>query len=178
MSGLTEHYSLFLCLQSKEQLKYLKGFAMKYNIIINNMEFDVEVGTIQDGFAEIIVNNELFNTSIGDYQESAAPAPVARKAPQVAARRVQPAARVPEPAVKATPAVSGTGGGIKAPMPGLIIDIRVKEGDTIKPGQVVAVMEAMKMENDLPSAFSGTVKQICVQKGAQVATGDLLIVIG
>ncbi|MBF0204489.1 MAG: acetyl-CoA carboxylase biotin carboxyl carrier protein subunit, partial [Desulfamplus sp.] len=57
-------------------------------------------------------------------------------------------------------------------------EIKVKVGDQVKSGQVVAIMEAMKMENDLPSALNGTVKDIRVQKGAQVSTGDVLIVIG
>lgn len=171
---------------------------MKYNIVINDMEFDVEVGAVQDGFAEVIVNNELFDVSIANYQEVALapPAPQRqvrqpvrrqvqqapkREVPQAPQRKIQ-AAPAPVPAAKPAakpPVVAASGvGSIKAPMPGLIIDIRVKEGDTVKPGQVVAVMEAMKMENDLPSALSGTVKQICVQKGAQVSTGDVLIVIG
>lgn len=187
---------------------------MKYNIIINNMEFDVEIGAVQDGFAEVVVNNELFDVNIANYQEvAAAPPVVTRQTRQPVRRQVQPAAAsqpqaavtrhaqsattraVPRPpaptrTVQAAPApaakpavrpaaASANGvGAIKAPMPGLIIDIKVKEGETVKPGQVVAVMEAMKMENDLPSTMGGTVKQICVQKGAQVSTGDLLIVIG
>jgi len=188
---------------------------MKYNIIINNMEFDVEIGAVQDGFAEVVVNNELFDVNIGNYQEvAAAPPVVTRQTRQPVRRQVQPAAasqpqasvtrhaqpattravprpsastrtvQAPHTAPAAKPAVkpsvsSASGvGAIKAPMPGLIIEIKVKEGETVKPGQVVAVMEAMKMENDLPSTLSGTVKKICVQKGAQVSTGDLLIVIG
>jgi len=187
---------------------------MKYNIIINNMEFDVEIGAVQDGFAEVIVNNELFDVNIDNYQEIAAAPPVlTRQARQPVRRQVQPKATsqpqasvrreaqpaatravprpsaptrtlqaAPAPAAKPAvkPSVSSASGvgAIKAPMPGLIIEIKVKEGDTVKPGQVVAVMEAMKMENDLPSTLSGTVKEICVQKGAQVSTGDLLIVIG
>lgn len=182
---------------------------MKYNIIVNDMEFDVEIGNIQDGFAEVVVNNELFDVSISSYQEAAAPAPIprqtrptiARKASPAITRRPQPAATraaqpviarppvqsaapkraqaAPPAAVAAKPATTSASGAgaIKAPMPGLMIDIRVKVGDSVKPGQVVAVMEAMKMENDLPSALSGTVKEICVQKGAQVSTGDVLIVI-
>jgi len=162
--------------------------------MINNMEFDVEVGAVQDGFAEVFVNDELFDVNIANFQEvQAAPPVVTRQTRQPVRRQVQQAVTreapqprrvqtAPAPAAKpaAKPSVAGdTGaGGIKAPMPGLIIEIKVKEGDSVKPGQVVAIMEAMKMENDLRSTLSGTVKEICVQKGAQVSTGEILIVIG
>ena len=167
---------------------------MKYNIMINNMEFNVEIGAVQDGFAEVIVNDELFDVNIANFQEVVAALPVAtrqtrqpvrrqvqeavtREAPQP--KRVQTApALAAKPAVRPSVAAATGAGAIKAPMPGLIIDIKIKEGDSVKPGQVVAVMEAMKMENDLRSTLSGTVKEICVQKGAQVSTGEILIVIG
>lgn len=187
---------------------------MKYNLIINDKEFDVEVGAVQDGYAQVFVNDELFEVGIESYQvQQPAPrraqpvmarrvaqpavarqpqsSPVVRQSQPTAAPRqaVQPAPpkqqlkAAPQPAPAAKPAApkaaaASGAGSIKAPMPGLMIDIKVKVGDAVKIGQVVAIMEAMKMENDLPSTLNGTVKEVCVQKGAQVSTGDVLIVIG
>ncbi len=182
---------------------------MKYNLIINDREFEVEVGAIQDGYAQVYVNDEAFEVDILNFQKLSQPLAAPRRAQPVMARRVaqpvvarqpqqisaprvpvqapakQVKAAVPPPAAskpaapKATVSATGAGGGaIKAPMPGLILGIKVQVGDVVKAGQVVAVMEAMKMENDLPSTLDGTVKEICVQKGAQVSTGDVLIVVG
>ncbi len=181
---------------------------MKYNLIINDKEFDVEIGAVQDGYAQVYVNDEPFEVDIVNFQDVSYSEPAQRRAKPVMARRVQPAvAREPQPVRRAAPpaparaaaaapskaapaakpaaapapkpvAASNGAGAIKAPMPGLILDIKVQVGDAVKAGQVVAVMEAMKMENDLPSPLNGTVKEICVQKGAQVSTGDPLIIIG
>ena len=65
-----------------------------------------------------------------------------------------------------------------APIPGLIVEIKVHLGDKVQAGQSVAVMEAMKMENDLTSHVSGVVEEILVQKGTEVATGDVILRIG
>ena len=67
---------------------------------------------------------------------------------------------------------------LTAPIPGLVLDIKVAVGDKVSAGQVVAVMEAMKMENNLISSVSGTVQEIRVQKGAEVSTGDVIMLIG
>lgn len=64
---------------------------------------------------------------------------------------------------------------IPAPLPGLILDVMVKEGDTVKSGQALLVMEAMKMENQIQAPFDGTVKKVFVQKGANISEGDKLI---
>ena len=82
----------------------------------------------------------------------------------------------PPPTTASRPAAGG--GALLAPLPGVILEIRVKSGDTVAPGQVVAVMEAMKMENNLSVQTAGTVGEIRVQKGSEVATGDVIMIIG
>ena len=67
---------------------------------------------------------------------------------------------------------------VTAPMVGKIVDIKVKVGDRVQEDDEVAVMEAMKMENDLVSKFTGTVTKILVRKGSEVSTGDILLTIG
>lgn len=74
--------------------------------------------------------------------------------------------------------VSSDAGAVTAMMPGKIVDISVKEGDTVEEGHVVCVLEAMKMENELRAPKSGTIKKVHVQPGANVEKGDTLVEIG
>ena len=72
---------------------------------------------------------------------------------------------------------AGTGDPVKAPMPGNILDVKVKVGDTVKNGQAVCILEAMKMENEIPATKDGKVTSVLVQKGATVQVGDVLVTI-
>ena len=89
------------------------------------------------------------------------------------------AAPVAAPAPKAAPAATGAAGAvsIKAPMPGTILDVKVSVGASVKKGDVVAVLEAMKMENEIMAPKAGTVAQVLVSKGSSVDTGAALVVI-
>jgi biotin carboxyl carrier protein len=64
-----------------------------------------------------------------------------------------------------------------APIPGIILQILVQPGDPVKAGQIVAVMEAMKMENNLAAETTGTVREVRVEKGSEVSTGDVIMII-
>ena len=66
---------------------------------------------------------------------------------------------------------------VKAPMPGTILDVKVKAGDVVKGGQTLCVLEAMKMENEIPAPKDGTVAQVVVTKGASVNAGDALVIL-
>lgn len=81
------------------------------------------------------------------------------------------------PAVTAAPAAkpAGNGESVTAPMPGTILNVLVKEGQTVKKGQVVAVLEAMKMENEIVAPVDGQVASISVDKGQNVNLGDNLL---
>jgi biotin carboxyl carrier protein len=79
--------------------------------------------------------------------------------------------------VKDSTPVSGTGNNILAPIAGKVIDIRVKVGEMIRKGQTVAVIEAMKLENEIQSAYDGKVKEIVVSNGSDVRNKDVLIVL-
>ena len=67
---------------------------------------------------------------------------------------------------------------MNAPMPGTILEVRVTEGATVKKGDILLILEAMKMENEIMAPCDGTVKQVLVNKGATVNSGDPLVVIG
>lgn len=128
---------------------------MKYKITLKGRTYEVEV---EHGEAMLI-----------DEYEAIAPVPAA--APMAAAAPVAAAA----PAAAAPAAVAGTP--VTAPLPGNVLELKVKPGDSVKAGQLLVLIEAMKMENEVFAPADGVVKQILAQKGAMVATGDTLLVI-
>ena len=115
----------------------------------------------------ITVNGKAYDVAVEEGGGSAAVAPVAA-APVAAA----PAA----PAPAAAPVADGTK--VPAPMPGTILDIKVAVGDTVKSGQAICVLEAMKMENDVNAPCDGKVLSVNTTKGSAVETGAVLAVIG
>ena len=129
---------------------------MKYVVTLNGKNYEVEVNE-----CEAVVTN------VSDAAPVAAPAP----APVAA-----PAAPAATPAPAAAP-VSADGTKVLAPMPGAILNVNVSVGATVKAGDVLMVLEAMKMENDIVAPCDGVVKQIPVTKGSTVNTDDVLAVI-
>lgn len=130
---------------------------MKYKITLNDRTYEVEV---EAGKAMLL----------DEYETIAPAAPVA---PVVAAPVVASA-----PAPTAAPVVTGGGEAVEAPMPGSVLQVNVTVGQAVKEGDVLVVLEAMKMENEIKSPKSGTVTQIVATKGATVETGAVLVVLG
>ena len=90
-----------------------------------------------------------------------------------------PAAKAaPAPAAAAAPVVTGAGEPVTAPMPGTILKVNVTQGQAVKAGTVLCILEAMKMENEIMTSKDGTVTQVLVSKGSAVDTGAPLVVIG
>ena len=116
----------------------------------------------------VTVNGVAYDVVVEELNGSVAPAPVA--AAPVAAPKAAPA-----PA--AAPKASGTAGAIavKAPMPGNLIKVNVKVGDAVKKGDVLCVLEAMKMENDIMAPADGVVASVEAAQGASVATDAVLV---
>ena len=112
-----------------------------------------------------------------DYQVELEEAPAAAPVQAPAAAPVQ-AAPSPAPAPAAAPAPSGAGKAVTSPLPGVIIAVKVNVGDTVKAGQEVAVLEAMKMENSIEAEHDGTVTAIHVAKGDSVLEGAAVVTIG
>ena len=129
---------------------------------------------------QVTVNGNTYEVEVADLGGAvsapvAAPkaAPAAPAAPKAAA----PAA-APAPAPAAAPVAIADGETVEAPMPGKIAKIVKKVGDTVAEGDVVVILEAMKMENEITTGVAGTVKQIPVAEGQAVNPGDVLFVIG
>ncbi len=124
----------------------------------------------------ITVNGNTYDVQVEEL--GASQAPVAPAAPQASAPAATPAPATPAPAPQASdPAATGEGEKVTAPMPGNILDIKVNVGDSVAANQVVVVLEAMKMENDIVTPVAGTVTAINVTKGQAVNSGDVLITV-
>ena len=125
----------------------------------------------------ITVNGNTYEVFVEEADASTAySAPVATPvAAPVAAPAAAPVAAAPAP--KAAPKAATTAGGavkVTSPMPGTILDVKVSVGQQVKKGDVICVLEAMKMENDIPAPQDGVVASINIQKGASVNAGDVL----
>jgi len=136
---------------------------------------------IDDDYFEIDVEAVGGPPVISYIQQPQAPAPQPQApAPQPQAPAPQPQAPAPQPqAPKEKPKAEPTGDGtpMTSPMPGVIVDYRVKVGDKVNKGDILTILEAMKMENALPAPCSGTIKSINFSNGDSVAKGDVLCVI-
>jgi biotin carboxyl carrier protein len=147
----------------------------KYTLTIGEQTFDVEIGTIQDNSAQVIVNQVPYEVKINMGQAASAELAAAIPRPAPAPSQAQADASALEGGV--APAVASSGA-VVAPIPGKIIQIKVQVGEKVTTGQVVALMEAMKMENNLLSPMDGVVREIRAGKDADVATGDVVMIIG
>ena len=121
----------------------------QYTVTVNGTAYEVTVESVSGG--------------------RMASAPVARTASAPVARAAAPVA---------APAASGSGETVSSPMPGTILDVKVAAGQVVKSGDILFILEAMKMENEIFAPCDGTVSSVAVSKGAAVNPGDVLCVIG
>ena len=148
----------------------------QYSFKINGKEYNVAIGEAEGKTLNVNVNG-------ADYQVELENAPAAQAGNACASAGKQadaPANASPAAAASApaAPKAAGAGSAIKSPLPGIIISVDVKEGQAVKRGQKVAVIEAMKMENDILAESDGTVTAIHVAKGDSVLEGAEIVSIG
>ena len=144
----------------------------EYKYKINGTEYNVSVEELEGNKANVTVNGKSYEVELDKPAKPVVTKPIARPAAAPAA--------APAPAPVAAPKAAPTAGGvgIKAPLPGVILDIKVKVGDTIAKGQTVAILEAMKMENNINADREGQVVSINVEKGQSIAEGTDIITLG
>ncbi len=146
-----------------------------YKFTINGNKHSVDIVNIEDQVATVEVNGVPYQVEL----EVEVKKPVST--PKPVAKVVAPRAPQATSQATATPqaTIAPTGGStIKSPLPGVVLNIYVEVGDTVKPGQRILMLEAMKMENNIDADKEGVVKEIRVHKNDSVMEGDVLVVIG
>ena len=139
----------------------------EYKYTINGNKYEVAITDITDNIAKLTVNGEEYTVEMEKQPEPEKPKPVVRPA----------AAAADSDAPAASKGSVNKAGAVKAPLPGVITDIRVAVGDEVQAGDTVVVLEAMKMANNLTAEKSGKVTAVCVKIGQSVMEDDALIVI-
>lgn len=141
----------------------------EYKYKINGTVYNVTVGDIENNMAQVEVNGTPYKVEM---EQTVAPVAVSAPRPSAAPRTVS------GEKVIAKPTTTGGAGAIKAPLPGVVLDIKVNVGDAVNAGDTVVILEAMKMENNINADKSGVVKSISVNKGDSVLEGAELLIIG
>lgn len=144
----------------------------RYKFTIHGNEYEVHIKTVEDNIIDLEVNGSAYQVEVDKVIQPA-------KTPKLVRSRVVPPppdAREEEDGGAKAPV--SPAGKISSPLPGTVVNIFVREGDTVKVGQKLMVLEAMKMENNIDSDKDGKVRSIPVRPGQSVMEGDTLIEIG
>lgn len=140
----------------------------EYKYKIDGKEYKVVIGEVENNIANVSVNGEAFNVEI-----EAEPSPEKKKAV-----KMQHSDKAKDESSESTPSAGiNEANAVKAPLPGVITDIKVNVGDAVKKGDAVIVLEAMKMANNLEAEKDGKVTAICVKTGESVMEDTPLVVI-
>lgn len=143
-----------------------------YKFTIHGNQYEVNIISVEDNIAELEVNGTHYQVEVDKaIQQTKTP------------RLVRPAAipstdTHPSTAKTSSPSTPKGTGYVKSPLPGVILDVFVKEGDVVKKGQKLLCLEAMKMENNIDSDKDGKIVKINAKKGDSVMEGDILVTIG
>lgn len=142
----------------------------KFKFTIRGNKYDVELLNIEDNIAEIDVNGSKYEVEIEQEVKTT-------KTPKLIRPKVVPSSES-DRAKTSKPTERKGAGLVKAPLPGIILQVLVKEGDLVKSGDKLLIMEAMKMENNITADTEGKVMAIKVKEGDAVLEGDVLVEIG
>jgi biotin carboxyl carrier protein len=149
--------------------------AKEYKLKINGHEYDVAVGAVDGGMAKVTVNGTLYEVEV---QSNTLIKPRPAKPVAVAPATYSATAPVsPAKINQSASAAAGSASPLKSPLPGVILEVKVREGDTVKAGQLLMVLEAMKMENNIDAHKAGVVKSVDKRQGDSVLEGDVLLTI-
>ncbi len=143
-----------------------------FKFTINGNQYEVNILNIEDNIAELEVNGTTYQVEVDKSIQTT-------KTPKLVRSISVPSNdQHPSTARTSNPGSPKGGGNIKAPLPGVVLEVYVKEGDTVKIGQRLMMLEAMKMENNIDADKPGTIISIKKHKGDSVMEGDVLITIG
>ena len=144
----------------------------EYKLKINGNDYNVVINDVQESVASAEVNGSNYKVEF----EKPIVKPTAIKVVKTATAAPAVSAAAPKPAAAPAPSAGGTT--VSSPLPGVILEVSVKEGDAVKTGQKIMVLEAMKMENIIEASADGVIKSIKVNKGDSVMEGTPLAIIG
>lgn len=137
-----------------------------YKLKINGNDYTVDINEVEGQDVKLSVNGTPYVVTVDQEIKQQKKTVVSSPRPQAA------------PAAPKAAATAAAGAKVTTPLPGTILDVFVNVGDTVKAGQTVVLLEAMKMENNIEADTAGTVKEVKVRKGDSVLEGDVLVVIG
>lgn len=143
----------------------------EYKITIDGTTYSVDIGRIVDDEVDVVLDGKTYQVSVETPMRRVSKTPVIKRR-----HEVMNAAEVPNRT--SAPGSVLSGGDVLAPLPGLILKLLVKEGDKVSEGQHVAIMEAMKMENEIESPITGTVQEIVVSEGETILENIIIMKIG
>ena len=156
----------------------------EYRYRINGHTYNIEIGAENGGTIEVSVNGKVYTVERQEISTTADMAPKSISVQNSAALPKGTARPASTPNVQATPvqatapsALDANTAAVTAPLPGTIISIKVKPGDKVTANQTVAVLEAMKMENEIEAGYAGTVSEVKVAERDTVLEGAVLITI-
>jgi len=144
----------------------------KFSFTINGNAYDLDIKSIEDNVAEVEVNGYSYTVEFDRVLETT-------KTPKLVRTEAIPSTDITRSEQKTSSPAGPKGSGfIKSPLPGTIIELHIKAGDTVRAGDKLLTLEAMKMENIINSDKSGTIISVNYKKGDAVMEGDILIEVG
>ena len=144
----------------------------KFKFTINGVQYDAEIISIDDNLAEVSVNGTVYAVEVDRS------IPVSKTPKLVRTMAVPSTDAHPSTSKTSSPGAPKGTGNIKSPLPGVILEVHVREGESVKIGQKLITLEAMKMENNINADKEGRVTSLKVGRGDSVMEGDILLVIG
>ena len=149
--------------------------AKDYKFKINGHEYEVAVGSVEGGVAKVSVNGTQYEVEV---QSNTLIKPRPAKPVAVAPATYSATAPVsPAKIDQSVPAGGGSASPLRSPLPGVILEVKVREGDAVKVGQPLMILEAMKMENNIDAHKAGVIKSIDKRQGDSVLESDVLLTI-
>lgn len=144
----------------------------RFKVKVNDQVFEVEVEEL--GGSEPRITRVSQNVPVTPASSAPVTVPSAR-VPASPVPQAAPAAPRPAPSQGGAKTAGGSGDEVRAPIPGVVSELRVTAGKSVKRGEVLLMLEAMKMQNEIPAPFDGVVQEVAVSQGASVQTGDVLV---